>query len=123
MHCPQCSSRVSTVVHGGLFKSSCTSCTWETLGTGSYSWPEMPRTQNFVVSVLPLQTQVPAAALRQLRVVSVLARQLPLQELEQQLSGQAPFQVGVFAEFRAQEVAQGLECAGFSVCLVGQDGG
>ena len=121
--CPECSAPVDTEVHGGLFTSSSTNCSWNESGTVSYGWSEMPRSTRVGVSVLLSQAEASAAGLRELRSVSNAAAAMGVQALVQQLSRDVSFQVGVFPEFRAKEVAQVLEGVGFQVVLVEQNVG
>ena len=83
----------------------------------------MPRSINVGVSVLLPRTDVPAAALRELRFISRVAGAMGIQALSQRLSTEVSFQVGVYPEFRAKEVAQTLEGVGFRVVLVEQNVG
>ena len=121
--CPECSAPVDTEVHGGLFTSSCTNCSWNESGTVSYGWFEMPRSTTVGVSVLLSGAEASAAGLRELRSASKAAAAMGIQALAQQLSREVSFQVGVFPECLAKEVAQALEGVGFEVVLVEQNVG
>lgn len=121
--CPECSARVHTEEHGGLFTSSCTACSWQESGTVSYQWAATASSTGIGVAVLLSQTPVSAAALRELRALSANAGALPIQTLVQLLSVEIPFAVGSYPEFRAQGVVQRLEGLGFRVLLTKQNAG
>jgi hypothetical protein len=118
--CPQCSSAVRTEVHGGLFKSSCASCSWQESGTASYAWPEMPTSVSLELSLRLPSTECSAEALHTLRTLSSSARALPAQELRTRLASHAPFQLGAFPLYRALELAQELAAVGFALSLAEQ---
>lgn len=100
---------------------SCSSCGWEETSIGTPSFLDMPAGKRMSISVRMLGARLPAPALKNLRESSQSARSMTVADLASRLASGAPFPVGHFAEYQAQEVVAGFEGAGFEVFCVEED--
>jgi hypothetical protein len=113
--CPRCSSKLRYSELGDLFTLKCASCGWEQSGTVSRVFPELQPGTSVQVFVQAPNAEASALELKTLRACSPEAKSLSAQQLQKQLASGALFNVGVFPEYRARELADQLEAAGFRV--------
>lgn len=102
-------------MHGGLFSDWCVACGWARSGTYSPTIEGLPPSPVNRVSVRWPKGDVAPHALKVLREVSPLAKQVGVARLSASMAGGRPLELGVVAEYARAQLLRELEQAGFLV--------
>lgn len=102
-------------MHGGLFSDRCAVCGWEQSGTYSPTIEGLPPSPVNRVSVRWLEGEVAPYALKVLREVSPLAKNMGLADLLASMANGRPFELGLVVEYGRARLSRELQQAGFLV--------